>query len=69
MRTILTTALLLCLLCHHWQHARQERIKDYIQSHIGEGTDTDCMEALEDAKVMFDMSESEVKEWERSLYL
>lgn len=62
-------AITLCLLCHHWHHARQDRIKEYIQTHIGEGTDTDCLEALEEAKVRFDLSEEEVKQWERSLYL
>lgn len=66
MKTILTTALLL-LLCSHWHHQRKESIKQYIEQRIG--TDTDCIEALEEAKVRYNLSEEEVKQWEQALYL
>ena len=62
MKTILTTALLL-LLCSHWHQQRKEGIRHYIEMRIG--TDTDCIEALEEAKVRFDMSEEEVAEYDR----
>ena len=66
MRTTLIV-ITLCLLCHHWHHARQDRIKQYIEQRIG--TDQDCLEALEEAKVRYNLSEEEVKQWEQALYL
>ena len=66
MRTTLIV-ITLCLLCHHWHQQRKESIRQYIEQRIG--TDTDCIEALEEAKVRYNLSDSEVKQWEQALYL